>query len=71
MVNHDQKIKCLCQRWGFSGWKVEKTRFGIRFSCPYCGRLYGYLTQAEYDAKQKKRPLLKEKPCNSQETKIF
>ena len=40
---------CICRTWGFNGWKTTKTKWGIRLTCPICGRLWGYLTNYEYE----------------------
>ena len=61
--------ECQCRRWGFSDWRVEKTRWGMRFFCPHCGRLYGYQPLAEYNAAQKKKEtLLKENQGENRES---
>lgn len=50
----------LCETWGFNGWECEETRPGqVRFQCPRCRRLYGYLTRREFETLYPDRKLIK------------
>lgn len=48
---------CVCRTWGFNAWKVTKTKWGMKYTCPICGRLWGFLTPSEHDNQRELRAI--------------